>query len=91
MLLRLVRSIYLPGVLRLCQGIDTPERMAAIIDFTYNLGTGSLKASTLRKRINAGRWDDVPGELRKWVKGRGKVLRGLVIRREAEALLIKGK
>lgn len=88
MLLHSVRTIYLPAVARLCPSIDTPGRLAAIIDFTFNLGSGSLRASTLRRRINAGRWNDVPKELRKWVKGGGKVLRGLAIRREAEAALI---
>lgn len=88
MLLHSVRTVYLPTVLRLCHGIDSPERLAAIIDFTFNLGGGSLRASTLRRRINAGRWDDVPKELRKWVKGGGRVLAGLVKRREAEVSLI---
>ena len=88
MLLHSVCTIYLPAVVRLCPGIDSPERLAAIIDFAFNLGTGRLKASTLRKRINAGRWEDVPAELRKWNMGGGKVLRGLTIRREAEASLI---
>lgn len=88
LLLWQVRTIYLPAVLKLCPSIDTPERLAAIIDFTFNLGTGRLKTSTLRKRINAGRWDDVPDELRKWNRGGGRVLRGLTIRREAEARLI---
>lgn len=88
MLLHSVRTIYLPAVLKLCTGIDSTERLAAIIDFTFNLGAGSLKASTLRKRIKAGRWEDVPKEMRKWVKGGGKVLSGLVKRREAEIGLI---
>lgn len=88
LLLWMVRTRYLPVVLRLCPGIDSPERLAAIIDFTFNLGAGNLQASTLRRRINAGRWDDVPGELRKWIKGGGRVLAGLVKRREAEMALI---
>lgn len=88
MLLHSVQSIYLPAVLRLCPGIDSPERLAAIIDFTFNLGAGNLRASTLRRRINAGRWNDVPKELRKWVKGGGRVLAGLVKRREAESDLV---
>lgn len=88
MLLHSVRTIYLPVVARLCPGIDSPERLAAIIDFCFNLGAGSLKASTLRKRINAGRWEDVPYELHKWVKGGGRILSGLVKRREAESDLI---
>jgi lysozyme len=88
LLLWMVRTRYLPVVLRLCPGIDSPERLAAIIDFTFNLGAGNLQASTLRRRINAGRWDDVPGELRKWIKGGGRVLAGLVKRREAEVALL---
>lgn len=88
MLLHSVRTIYLPAVLRLCPGSDSPERLAAIIDFTFNLGAGSLRASTLRRRINAGRWADVPKELRKWVKGGGRVLAGLVKRRDAEIALL---
>lgn len=88
LLLWMVRTIYLPAVMRLCPGVDNPNRLAALIDFTFNLGSGKLKASTLRKRVNAGRWQDVPAELRKWTRGGGRVLRGLVIRREAEVALI---
>lgn len=88
LLLWMIRTRYLPAVRKLCPNIDTPERLAAIIDFTFNLGAGSLRASTLRRRINSGQWNDVPKELRKWVKGGGRVLTGLVKRREAEAGLI---
>lgn len=84
----MVRTIYMPAVLKLCRNIDTPERAAALIDFAFNLGIGRLKASTLRKRVNSGDWQQVPTELRKWNKGGGKVLRGLVMRREAEINLI---
>lgn len=83
-----VRTVFLPQVVRLCPGINSPDRLAAIIDFTFNLGAGALKGSNLRRRINAQDWDAVPDELRKWIRGGGKVLRGLVIRREAEAALI---
>lgn len=83
-----VRARFLPAVLRLCPGVDEPRRLAALIDFTFNLGAGSLRASTLRRRVNAGRWDDVPAELRKWVKAGGRTMRGLVLRREAEAALV---
>lgn len=79
---------YLPGVLRLCPGAQTPERVGALTDFAYNLGVGALGSSTLRRRVNAGQWDDVPAQLRRWVYGGGKVLPGLVARREAEAALI---
>jgi len=88
LLLATVQAVYLPAVLKLCPGLDHPDRLAALIDFTYNLGGSALKGSTLRKRVNAGDWDAVPGELRKWDKAGGRVLRGLTIRREAEAALI---
>lgn len=84
----MLRKVFMPQVMELCPGIEQPEQLAAITDFAFNLGVGRLKASTLRKRINEGDWEAVPGELRKWTRGGGKVLRGLVARREAEILLL---
>jgi lysozyme len=88
LLLWMIRTQYMPAVIKLCPAVDNPRRLAALIDFAFNLGVGRLKSSTLRKRVNAGDWDSVPAELRKWTRGGGKVLRGLVIRREAEIALI---
>lgn len=88
MLRDMVRTVYLPAVLKLCPHVDTPERLAALIDFAFNLGSGNLKASTLRKRVNAADWDAAGRELMKWIRGGGKVLRGLVLRREAERQLL---
>ena len=88
MLMRDLRTVRMPAVLKLCPGADTPGRLAALLDFAYNLGNGALASSTLRKRVNAGQWDQVPAELRKWVRGGGVVLRGLVLRREAEVALL---
>lgn len=81
-------TIYIPGTLHACPAIDTPGRLAALTDFAFNCGLASLRASTLRRRVQAGRWDDVPGEIRRWNRGGGRVLRGLVLRREAEVALI---
>lgn len=83
-----LRRTYLPAVAALCPGVTDANRLAALIDFAYNLGAGNLRASTLRRRVNAGEWGAVPSELRKWVRGGGRVLPGLVARREAEAALI---
>lgn len=88
LLLWMVTNKFLPAVLRLCPGVTDPNRLAALIDFAFNLGTGALSASTLRKRVNAGRWEDVPTELRKWVHAGGRVLRGLVLRCEARVTLV---
>lgn len=88
LLLWMVRSVYLPTVMQLCPYVNDHNRLAALIDFTFNLGSGRLKSSTLRKKVNAQDWEAVPGELRKWTKGGGKILRGLVLRREAEINLL---
>ncbi len=90
MLLAFIEREWLPKVVKACPVLirETPERLAAIIDFTFNLGAGNLQASTLRRRINEERWADVPAELMKWNKAGGRVLRGLTIRRQAESDLI---
>ncbi len=76
----------LAATLRYCPVLATEpeERLAAIVDFTFNLGPGRLQTSTLRRRINQQDWVAAAQELRRWVYGGGKVLPGLVARREAE-------
>ena len=76
----------LVATLRYCPVLATgPEgRLAAIVDFTFNLGAGRLQTSTLRRRVNQRDWTAAATELRRWVYGGGKVLPGLVTRREAE-------
>ena len=88
MLLHMVRTTYLPAVARMCVGADTPARAAALIDFAFNLGTGRLQASTLRKRVNAQDWEGARAELMKWTRAGGRVLRGLVLRRQAEGAML---
>jgi len=80
----------LVATLRYCPvlAIEQEDRLAAIVDFTFNLGAGRLQASNLRRRINLRDWSSAGQELRKWVHGGGRVLPGLVTRREAEAALL---
>ena len=80
----------LSATLRYCPVLATePEgRLAAIVDFTFNLGAGRLQTSTLRRRINQQDWSSAALELRRWVYGGGRVLPGLVLRREAEIQLL---
>ena len=80
----------LTATLRYCPVLATePEkRLAAIVDFTFNLGAGRLQTSTLRRRINQQDWSSAARELRRWIYGGGKVLPGLVARRNAEVDLI---
>jgi len=80
------------SVLRLCPGVhDQPFRLSALVDFVYNLGAGRLQTSTLRRRVNARNWPAAAYEIRRWNKAGGKVLAGLVARREAEAQLLLRK
>lgn len=88
LLLWMIQTKYLPEVQQLCPGITCPMRLAALIDFAFNLGSGNLRASTLRHKVNAGQWGEVPEQLMRWNKAGGKVLRGLTLRREAEVVLI---
>jgi lysozyme len=80
-------QIALAATLRYCPVLPTEHegRLGAIIDFTFNLGAGRLQASTLRRCVNQRDWTAAANELRRWVYGGGKVLPGLVARREAEA------
>lgn len=61
----------------------TDNQFAALVSFDFN--TGALHKSTLLKKLNAGNYEAVPGELSKWVNAGGKKLKGLVNRRAAEA------
>jgi len=62
-----------------------------LVAWVFNLGPSNLKASTLLKVLNSGDIDGVPAQFKRWNKAGGKVLEGLIRRREAEALLFEGK
>lgn len=80
----------LTATLRYCPVLATQSEshLAAIVDFTFNLGAGRLQTSTLRRRINQRDWADAGRELRRWVYGGGRVLPGLLARRDAEIALL---
>ena len=62
----------------------------ALVSWVYNLGGGNLAESTLLVRINDDTDSsraDIPYQIKRWNRAGGKVLDGLVRRREAEALL----
>ena len=63
----------------------------ALVSWVYNLGPANLSASTMLKVLNSGEYEDVPAQMKRWNKAGGKVLEGLVRRREAEACLFVGK
>ena len=63
----------------------------ALVSWVYNLGPANLRASTMLKVLNSGEYEDVPAQMKRWNKAGGKVLEGLIRRREAEACLFVGK
>ena len=65
----------------------TQNQFDALVAWTFNLGPTNLSESTLLKKLNAGDYDSVPSEMKRWNKAGGEVLEGLVRRREAEAAL----
>lgn len=88
LLVWMVHTVYLPAVLKLCPSLDTPDRLAAIIDFTFNLGSKNLSHSTLRRKLNKKDWEASKKELMKWTLAKGHRLKGLMVRREAESNLL---
>ncbi len=63
----------------------------SLVSWVFNLGPSNLKASTMLKVLNNKDFNDVPAQIKRWNKAGGKVLQGLIRRREAEALLFEGK
>lgn len=62
----------------------TQGMLDALISFSFNLGAGSLKSSTLLKKLNADDLDGAANEFLKWNKAKGNVLAGLTERRKSE-------
>ena len=63
----------------------------ALVSWVYNLGPTNFKNSTLLRKLNSGDYSAVPTEIKRWNKAGGKVLEGLVKRREAEAKMFEGQ
>lgn len=62
----------------------------ALVSLVYNIGSTAFKNSTLLKKLNAKDYQGAADQFPRWNKGGGKVMKGLVRRREAErALFLK--
>ena len=67
----------------------TQGEFDAICSFTFNLGCGALRNSTLLRKLNASDYDGAVAEFKKWDHAGGKQLAGLTKRRAAEADLFE--
>ena len=80
------------GVARLCPAaVGHQGRFDALVSFAFNVGLGNLQRSSLRMKTNRGEFEEAADEFMKWTKAGGRVLPGLVKRRQDErALYLNG-
>ena len=80
------------GVLRLCPAAVSRQGVFdSLVSFAFNVGLGNLQRSSLRMKTNRGEFEDAANEFLKWTKAGGRVLPGLVKRRQDErALYLSG-
>lgn len=78
---------FVQGVSRYCPNTRTQGQLDALVSFSFNCGLGTLQRSTLRMKHNRGDFVGAANEFKKYTKGGGKVLRGLVNRRGDERAL----
>jgi len=65
----------------------TQSQYDALVSFAFNVGVGAFRSSTLLKKLNAGDYDAIPEQLKRWNKAGGKVIDGLTYRRRNEIAL----
>lgn len=75
------------GVARLCPGPLTQGQFDALVSFSFNVGLGNLQRSTIRMKVNRGDFEGAAEAFLDWTKAGGKVLKGLVNRRNDERAL----
>lgn len=67
-------------------GTLTQGQLDSLVSFVFNVGISNFNNSTLKKKVIANRFDKSIGkEFKRWIYSKGKVLQGLVKRREWEA------
>jgi lysozyme len=85
-------SRFEQGVARLCPAsVNNQNQFDALVSFAFNTGLGTLQRSTLRAKYNRGEIEEAAEEFGKYTRAAGKILPGLVKRREDERLLFLSK
>lgn len=78
-------QVAVRAVKRLVKVRLSQNQFDALVSWFFNFGESKVKNSTLLKKLNAGDYDAVPTELKRWVHAGGKRVQGLINRRNAEA------
>ena len=77
-------SRFEKGVSDLVTAPLNQNQFDALVSFSFNLGLGNLKSSTLLRKLNSLDYSGAAKEFERWNKAGGKVLAGLTRRRIAE-------
>jgi len=92
-----IDKLFLTDVYRFERGVEryitvslTQSQFDCLVAFSFNLGLGTLQKSTLRQKLNRQDYEGAIESLLKYNKAGGKILKGLDLRRKAEAALFKG-
>jgi lysozyme len=75
------------GIAKLFPMVLTQGQNDALVSFAFNLGLGGVQRSTLRQKVLRGEIEEASNEFLKFTRGGGKVLPGLVKRRQDERSL----
>lgn len=75
------------GVVQYCPVALTQGQFDGLVSFSFNVGLGTLQRSTLRQKVLRGDMEGAADEFLKYVLAGGKVLKGLVNRRNDERAL----
>lgn len=67
----------------------TGNQFGALTSLCYNVGPSNFMNSTLVKKLNAGDYEGAADQFKRWNRAAGKILKGLVRRRAAEADLFR--
>lgn len=79
------------GALKRCVKVPLHQHeYDAYVSLSYNIGAGAFCGSTLVRKLNAGDYAGACAEISRWNRQGGRVLRGLVLRRERERALCEG-
>jgi GH24 family phage-related lysozyme (muramidase) len=78
---------FVDGVNELVKVPINQNQFDALVSFAYNVGLGALKKSTLLDLLNGKEYKGASEQFERWNKSGGKVLKGLVTRREKEQKL----
>lgn len=82
--LRADLEVFAAKVAKLIKVKINDKQFGALVSLAYNIGLDAFAKSTLLRILNAGDFAGVPAQFRRWNKNDGKVMKGLVNRRERE-------